>query len=480
MGRTTLKQIEELINKWEYPQALVELGGYLRKSRRSQKAMELLTNVFGELSDSRAAYETTDILTELYPKRGEYWGEKTMYASSMGDVDKVITATEDFIPIAEEGQEISPEKEYEEFYRIILDTLIQNDRFDEAEALFDRLFSRYESNEKVSIELIFDRATYYYQKGELKKALDKCISISDTYPDKRMITLNLSLCYQQLGQLKKAIKVTKDALKVDDWWKYYGRLSQLYIRSQDKKSALENIYLSLEKMEEGTEENIAELGENTIPLIEAHLFKEVTYFTESVWEKYNKSVIAIRNLVNAYAIFYTVLDKKLKEKATKYIKQLIELSEEHKEHEVNLKSIANNALGIIEIEKGDREEGWRLFKKSIELDPGNLDPVENIIDYSKNEREYKDSLELLRKYHSSLEIGLDIDERFIRLQDKLISKLKNECLRTQAINIRLSYENKLFENRMKWSDSREIYYREMKKVVHESLLKIKGRAVGNG
>ena len=120
MGRTTLKQIEELRQRWKFNEALGELAGYLKRRPKSKRALELMVDIHHDLNDDSAAYEIVDILTELYPNNAGYWGAKTWYAREKGGADLLIKTVNDFIPIAEEGKKISPEKIYNNYQRLCL------------------------------------------------------------------------------------------------------------------------------------------------------------------------------------------------------------------------------------------------------------------------------------------------------------------------------------------------------------------------
>ena len=152
MARTTLKQIEELRQKWQYPEALVELAGYLKRRPKSKGALELFVKTFVDLQDLKGAYEILDILTTLYPNDGEYWGEKTCCAAVMENIEYTIESTLDYKKIAENGKEISPEDEYDNYFNISLETLIDNKYYDQAKELVDALLVfRFQNNMARSI-----------------------------------------------------------------------------------------------------------------------------------------------------------------------------------------------------------------------------------------------------------------------------------------------------------------------------------------
>lgn len=477
MGRTTLKQIEELRKNWKYHEALAEVAGYLKKRPKSKGALELLAQIFVDLNDTKGVYEIMDILTELYPNNGGYWGQKTWSAAAMENIDYAIKSTLDYMKIAENGKKISPEDEYDNYFNLLLETLIEKKYYNQAEELIETLQKMYERSEYARSKVSFNYAYLCHETGLLKQAIEKTESIINTYPEQWFIYWNLSLSYWESGKRKKALSILHEGIEKHDKWKYYGRIARIYLDQDKVDDALKYLNIALDKEDVGTNESISELLDFTDDFVNKGLYNEIVLFLIRMREKYSKSILVLELLVNSFFIFYSVLDDILKKQSKNYIQEYQMQTIDKKDNERHINVIANIANGIIKIEEGKREEGWSLLKKAHELENNDFDPIKYMIDYSKNNKEYLKIINHLHTYLDTIKIGYDYNETLIDKLDILINKIATTPIKAMAESVKLRYSNQVLTNQNTWFEAREIYYHFMRGVVHESLPTIRKRAV---
>ena len=201
-------------------------------------------------------------------------------------------------------------------------------------------------------------------------------------------------------------------------------------------------------------------------------------FLQFLYEQNPSSGVVLERLVDAYALFYPALEKKIREKGRGFCNELINISTKYEEQEMWLKSVANNAIGVIEMESTNRGRAWKLFIETFKRYPENLDPFENLVSYSKNKKEYLEIIGLLNEYLEGTDIKLDENEIFINIIITFLEKVKNISLQQRIINIKLRYENTLLKNQNAWLESSSIYHGTMKDMVHDSFNTFRIKALG--
>ena len=266
-------------------------------------------------------------------------------------------------------------------------------------------------------------------------------SIMNTYPEQWFIYWNLSLCYWENGERKKALSTLHEGIEKYDWWKYYGRIARIYLDQEKSDEALRYLYLALNKFDPDEEDAFSTLSGFTDDFVGKGFYNDVIQFLIHLNQKYPKSMFVMEMIVNSFYIFYPELDDTLKEESGKYIHEYQNGASDCRENENFHNMNSNVALGVINIEEGRREKGWELLKKAHELKKDETEPLYYMVEYSKKNREYLEIIDLIHSYLTSITVGYDYNKAFLMVLDTLIEKVRTSSIKCIIENIKLEYTN---------------------------------------